>query len=61
MLNLADGAIEATRADSLAFGHEVTLSIGIDVQPGTADDLFANADKAMYRAKLMGGARAVLA
>lgn len=61
LVELAQAAIEAARTDSSAFGHPVTLSIGIDRQPGTAAELFANADKAMYRAKMMGGGRAVLA
>lgn len=61
LLELAQAAIETARTESCAFGHQVTLSIGIDMQPGTAAELFANADKAMYRAKMMGGARAVLA
>ncbi|MBI1170702.1 diguanylate cyclase [bacterium] len=61
IMEIADAAIHAVRMASRAFGHEVTLSIGIEGQPGTAEELFSNADRAMYRAKLLGGARAMLA
>lgn len=61
LMALAGSAIERTREVSRAFGHEVSVSIGIDVGPGTAADMFAKADRAMYRAKRMGGARALLA
>ncbi len=61
MMRLATESIERTRAVSRSFGYEVTVSIGIDATPATAAEMFANADRAMYRAKRMGGARALLA
>jgi diguanylate cyclase (GGDEF)-like protein len=61
LMGIAAAAIRRAREVSLAMGHEVTVSIGIDVfknQVTTRDQLFAHADKAMYRAKEVGGATA---
>lgn len=63
VMAIATSAIERARDVSRNLGQEVTVSIGIDArtdQPATRDELFTLADKAMYRAKQMGGGRALL-
>jgi diguanylate cyclase (GGDEF)-like protein len=63
LMAIATSAIKRSREASRALGHEVTVSIGIDVcknQTTTRDQLFAHADRAMYRAKQVGGATAFL-
>ncbi|MGV8985370.1 MAG: diguanylate cyclase domain-containing protein [Cypionkella sp.] len=61
MLDIAASAIDGVRVETRALGHEITVSIGIAAEPATSAELFANADKAMYRAKLLGGGSALLA
>ncbi len=64
LMAIASAAVARVREASRNLGQEVSISIGIDapqVHPATMDDLCASADKAMYRAKLLGGAQAFMA
>ncbi|MFC3183272.1 sensor domain-containing diguanylate cyclase [Cypionkella sinensis] len=63
-MSIAFSAIAKAREVSLAIGHEITLSAGVDIgclRIKTVDEFFACADRAMYEAKRNGGAAAVLA
>jgi diguanylate cyclase (GGDEF)-like protein/PAS domain S-box-containing protein len=62
---VADELVELARTslgDVLGGDESVTLSIGVasfgDLEPPSADELFASADRAMYDAKREGGGRA---
>ena len=64
LMRLASAAVARVREASRSLGHEVSISIGIEApqsQPATIDELYASADKAMYRAKVLGGAQANVA
>ena len=63
-ISIATAATSKASEVSRALGHEITISVGIDtgsVQAKTIAELLSRADRAMYRAKNSGGARAVLA
>jgi diguanylate cyclase (GGDEF)-like protein len=59
--DVAQSAMARVAEVSRALGHEVSISIGIEARAEGAygyDELFANADKAMYLTKQKNGARA---
>ena len=64
LMRIATAAVARVREASRGLGHEVSISIGIEApqaQPATIDELYASADKAMYRAKVLGGPQANVA
>lgn len=64
LLRIATLAIHRAQEESGVLGQEVSISIGIEAPQGrtaTPEEMFVSADKAMYQAKRLGGAKAVLA
>lgn len=63
LVDLGQAAIENARKCTRARGEEMTVSVGIAIsdETTTISDVLTCADRAMYKAKLMGGAVAAVA
>jgi diguanylate cyclase (GGDEF)-like protein len=63
MVSLGQGVIDHARTLTRGQGEEMTVSVGIAMADATSSisDVLTWADRAMYKAKLMGGAVAALA
>ncbi|OYU37452.1 MAG: hypothetical protein CFE33_20780 [Pseudorhodobacter sp. PARRP1] len=61
---VAASAIVKAQQVSGAMGHAITLSVGIDtgcVRSKSIEEFFSSADRALYRAKRLGGATVIVA